>query len=174
MAGHKIKCAINLSGKSIDKTEIIEEIEIYQKEFNINPADICFEITETAAIGSISKASAFIERLRAEGFKFALDDFGAGLSSFNYLKNLPVNYLKIDGSFIRNVDNDPLDQAMVKSMADIGKTLGIETVAEFVTSEAIADYLIDVGVDYLQGFHFHKPEPLNNLVHIVRRDQIGK
>ncbi|MBU2882775.1 ammonium transporter [Psychrosphaera sp. B3R10] len=174
LAGHKIKCAINLSGKSIDKTEIIEEIEIYQKEFNINPADICFEITETAAIGSISKASAFIERLRAEGFKFALDDFGAGLSSFNYLKNLPVNYLKIDGSFIRNVDNDPLDQAMVKSMADIGKTLGIETVAEFVTSEAIADYLIDVGVDYLQGFHFHKPEPLNNLVHIVRRDQIGK
>ncbi|WP_111979997.1 ammonium transporter [Algibacillus agarilyticus] len=170
---HDITCAINLSGKSIDKTEIIEEIETYQKEFNINPADICFEITETAAIGSISKASAFIERLRTAGFKFALDDFGAGLSSFNYLKNLPVNYLKIDGCFITNVDKDPLDQAMVKSMADIGKTLGIETIAEFVTSEAIADYLIDVGVDYLQGFHFHKPEPLNNLVNLNARKQTG-
>ncbi|MDU0111480.1 ammonium transporter [Psychrosphaera aquimarina] len=174
LADHQVKCAINLSGKSIDKTEIIEEIEIYQKEFNINPADICFEITETAAIGSISKASAFIERLRAEGFKFALDDFGAGLSSFNYLKNLPVNYLKIDGSFIRSVDKDPLDQAMVKSMADIGKTLGIQTVAEFVGSKAIADYLIDIGVDYLQGFHFHKPEPLNNLTDLIRHDRLRK
>ncbi|NVK24421.1 MAG: EAL domain-containing protein, partial [Gammaproteobacteria bacterium] len=167
LQNNKVKCSINLSGKSIDRPEIVDVIHQAQKEFDINASDICFEITETAAIGSITKATSFIESFRLEGFQFALDDFGAGLSSFSYLKNLPVNYLKIDGSFIKNVEHDPLDQAMVKSMADIGKTLGLETIAEYVTSEATAEYLKNVGVNYLQGFYYHKPQPIDELLELI-------
>lgn len=167
LTDHSIKCAINLSGKSIDRPELIQAINLYQEQYCIEPKDICFEVTETAAIGSISKASSLIKVLQAKGYKFALDDFGAGLSSFNYLKNLPVDYLKIDGNFIRNVDQDPLDQAMVRSVAEIGKTLGIKTIAEYVSSKAITEYLQEVGVDYLQGFYFHQPEPLDNLKAIL-------
>ena len=170
--GKQIQCSINLSGKSIGNTEIINIIHQYQRKYQINPANICFEITETAAIGSISKATAFIDTLSEQGYHFSLDDFGAGLSSFNYLKNLPVNYLKIDGSFIRNIDTDSMDQAMVKSMIELGKTLGVATVAEYVTSEDIALCLTKMGVDYLQGFHFHKPEPIHNLIHIIRADTV--
>ncbi|AWB66444.1 PAS domain S-box protein [Saccharobesus litoralis] len=160
---NNMKCAINLSGKSLNDAEVIQVIDQCQAKYQIAPHIICFEITETAAIDNLSLASQFIIQLKNKGFRFALDDFGAGLSSFNYLKNLPVDFLKIDGSFVRQVDQDPLDQAMVQSVANIGKTLGIKTIAEYVASPNIVSYLQAAGVDYLQGYHIHKPEPLDNL-----------
>ncbi len=125
---------------------------------------ICFEITETVAISNLKKAVGFIEALRKIGCRFALDDFGSGLSSFGYLKNLSVDYLKIDGAFVRSIENSPMDLAMVRSINEIGHALNKRTVAEFVENDNIKKILQDVGVDFVQGYGIARPVPLVKLI----------
>ncbi|MCP5441404.1 MAG: EAL domain-containing protein, partial [Chromatiaceae bacterium] len=127
------------------------------------PRSLCFEITESVAIRSLANAAALIDALGDLGCQFALDDFGSGLSSFNQLRHLKVDYLKIDGSFIHNIDRDPINRAMVESINTIGKKLGKRTVAEFVENDRIRKILQEIDVDYAQGFGLHKPEPLSNI-----------
>jgi Amt family ammonium transporter len=149
--------SINLSAQSLcDDGFLPFVLEKFDRE-NIDPRHICFEITETFAISNLSRAMHFIATLRARGCRFALDDFGSGLSSFGYLKTLKVEYLKIDGSFIRDIEHDTIDLAMVESINQIGHVAGIQTIAEYVESEDILLSLRDMGVDYVQGFHLAVP-----------------
>ena len=151
--------SINLSGPSILDEDLIEIIIRQVKEFEIDPALICFEITETAAIQNLSSAIRFMKKLKDVGFTFALDDFGSGFSSFSYLKNLPVDYLKIDGSFVQSIDESQISYAMVESINSIGHVMGIKTIAEFVKSSEIKRRLCEIGVDYAQGYEIAEPTP---------------
>ncbi|HUL14043.1 MAG TPA: EAL domain-containing protein [Methylococcaceae bacterium] len=153
-------CCINLSGISIGKPEFLDFIIAGFKETGLPPDKICFEITETAAIGNLSRATDFIDALRRLGCRFALDDFGTGVSSLAYLKNFPVDYLKIDGTFVRDIADDPIDLAVVESINTIGHVMGKKTVAEYVHREDVLTKLREIGVDYVQGFHIGRPEPL--------------
>jgi len=157
-------CSINLSGQSLSNDTFLEYLIQKINELQLEPNILCFEITETAAISNIDNAQRFVNVLRGMGCQFSLDDFGSGLSSFTYLKRLPVDYLKIDGSFVRNICHDETDLAMVKSIHQIGKMMGIKTVAEFVENDDIADKLREMGIDYLQGFGIGKPMPLEILL----------
>lgn len=151
---------INLSGTSLNDTAFLGYIQDQLEIHSIRPSDICFEITETAAIASLGMASRFIRTLKRAGCRFALDDFGSGLSSFAYLKNLPVDYLKIDGNFVKDMLNDPMDHAIVESIHQIGKIMGMQTIAEFVETQEIMQRLKEIGVDYGQGYGIEKPKPL--------------
>jgi EAL domain-containing protein (putative c-di-GMP-specific phosphodiesterase class I) len=124
---------------------------------------LCFEITETAAIGNLAVVNSFIDAMRSFGCSFALDDFGSGLSSFTYLKNLKVDFLKIDGAFVRDITNNPVDRSMVEAIHRIGHQMGLKTVAEYVESDQTLALLREIGVDYVQGNGVHSPEPLENL-----------
>lgn len=150
-------CSVNLSGQSLSNTDLLNFIykEVLQAEFPHGV--LCFEITETAAITELAKARKFIERMKAIGCRFALDDFGRGLSSFGYLKNLPVDYVKIDGEFIRNITRDPVDLAMARSINEVAHASGKKTIAEFVEDAETAELLRRIGVDYAQGYYFGKP-----------------
>ena len=132
-------------------------------ECGVSPEKICFEVTETAAIGNLMKATRFMSILKDRGCRFSLDDFGSGMSSFGYLKNLPVDYLKIDGVFVKDIADDPVDFAMVKAINEMGHVMGKRTVAEFVEKEAILLKLREIGVDYAQGYGIAKPRPLTEL-----------
>ena len=125
--------------------------------YKIPPAGICFEITETSAIANLAQATALICQLKDLGCRFSLDDFGSGMSSFAYLKHLPVDYLKIDGGFVKDMIEDPIDHAMVEAINHIGHVMKIETIAEFVENEAVLVALRRVGVDYAQGYGIEKP-----------------
>ncbi|MCU7938933.1 MAG: DUF1631 family protein [gamma proteobacterium symbiont of Bathyaustriella thionipta] len=150
--------AINLSGQSLNDINFLAFIEGIFSEYSEIPHDkICFEITETTAITNINHANNLIHAIKEMGCEFSLDDFGTGLSSYAYLKNLPVDYLKIDGVFIKNIVNSAADQAMVKSINEIGHFLGMKTVAEFVENDDIIATLRDIGVDYAQGYAVEKP-----------------
>ncbi|MES2072971.1 MAG: EAL domain-containing protein [Pseudomonadota bacterium] len=152
--------AINLSGASIGDDRLLDFVIAQQQLTGIPFSMICFEITETAAIANLQKAVALINRLRGLGCRFALDDFGVGMSSFNYLKHLPVDYLKIDGSFIKEIVDSPTDRAMVESINQIGHVMGKQTIAEFVENDAIIACLQEIGVDFAQGYGVGRPEPL--------------
>jgi diguanylate cyclase (GGDEF)-like protein/PAS domain S-box-containing protein len=154
--------AVNLSGTSLNEQSFAEFILHTVGEPEIASA-LCFEITETAAVTSLSNATFFMRELKARGCKFALDDFGTGLSSFMYLKTLPVDYLKIDGQFISQIATDAVDRSMVEAISKVGRALGIATVAEWVESEAVLDELKRIGVDYAQGYHLARPMPLSQL-----------
>jgi EAL domain-containing protein (putative c-di-GMP-specific phosphodiesterase class I) len=121
---------------------------------------LCFEITETAVIANLCQATKLISRLRDMGCRFALDDFGVGLSSFSYLKTLAVDYLKLDGCFVKNMVNDTIDGAMVKAINQIGHTMNIKTIAEFVETKEVLKLVHDIGVDYAQGYVVAKPAPI--------------
>jgi len=153
------KCSINLSGASIVDMELAHHIVNRLRELNIPPEKVCFEVTETAAVTKLNEASAFIQILRDYGCKFALDDFGAGMCSFAYLKNLPVDFIKIDGSFVKNMTKEATDRAIVQSIDDIAKSLGKETIAEFVGDMGTEHALKQIGVNYVQGFYIDKPMP---------------
>jgi diguanylate cyclase (GGDEF)-like protein/PAS domain S-box-containing protein len=153
-------CAINLSGGSINDDHFFDYLHEQQGLHQVAWSMLCFEITETAAIASLSKATALINRLRDLGCRFALDDFGTGMSSFSYLKHLPVDYLKIDGSFVKDMLTDPTDRAMVDAINNIGHVMGKQTIAEFVENDAILACLRAMGVDYAQGYGIGKPEPV--------------
>ena len=152
--------SINLSGSSIGSESFQDKVVALAEEYDIIAGTICFEITETAAISNFDSATRFMKRLRAAGVKFALDDFGSGLSSFAYLKNLPVDYLKIDGSFVRDIVDDPVDREMVRAIHQLGRVMGIETIAEFVENGHILQHLEQIGVDYAQGYGIARPRPI--------------
>ncbi|MCG7926936.1 MAG: EAL domain-containing protein [Candidatus Thiodiazotropha taylori] len=152
--------AINLSGLSLSQEELSSQVIKLLQETGVDPNKICFEITETAAIASLDKAKAFIHSMHAIGVKVALDDFGAGLSSFAYLRELDADYLKIDALFVRNLDRDKRDLAVVRSIMEVARVHGMQTIAEFVHKPEITEILTQTGVDYGQGFALHEPEPL--------------
>jgi diguanylate cyclase (GGDEF)-like protein/PAS domain S-box-containing protein len=153
-------CCINVSGHTLADEHFLAYVEAQLDTFSLPAEKLCFEITETAAIANLAVAKRFISTLKARGCQFALDDFGSGLSSFAYLKNLDVDYLKIDGMFVRDMVDDPIDRAMVKSINEIGQVMGMKTIAEFVENDEIREQLVDIGVDYAQGYGIHKPEPM--------------
>ena len=156
-------CAINLSGHTLGDAQALERIIADVEHARLPLEKLCFEVTETAAIANLASATSFIERLRARGCRFALDDFGSGVSSFAYLKNLPVDFLKIDGGFVRQMLADPVDCAMVRSINEIGHVMGKQTVAEFAENEAIVAELRRLGVDYAQGYGVGRPQPLEQM-----------
>ncbi len=156
--------AINLSGASIGDESMLAYIRTKLSAASFNQEMIKFEITETAAIANLKQAHYFINSVLALGCQFSLDDFGSGLSSFAYLKNLPVQSIKIDGMFVKDMHVDPLDYEMVKSINDIGHVMGLETIAEFVESEEIWQKLKAIGVNYGQGYHLGKPAPIDQIL----------
>ena len=162
--------SINLSGQSLgDPTGLAAYIENKLEHYQLDAQDICFEITESTAIANIDDARVFIDHLRARGFEFSLDDFGTGLSSFSYLKNLQVNYLKIDGSFVSDIVQDPVCASMVGAINQVGHAMQLKTVAEFVENDAIRRKLIEIGVDFGQGYSLGMPQPLQDIL----SDQVG-
>jgi diguanylate cyclase (GGDEF)-like protein/PAS domain S-box-containing protein len=158
------RVAINLSGSSVADESLLDFIVTELEESGADPGLITLEITETAAIENLSRATEFISRLRAEGVSFALDDFGNGFSSFAYLKTLPVDFLKIDGSFVKDMNEDPIDHALVEAVNNIGHTMGLKTVAEYVKDKETLEELSRLGVDYVQGFELYKPAPLEEFI----------
>lgn len=159
---------INLSGASINDDLFIDFLRDQFAASGVPAESVCFEITETAAVSNLQRAARFINQMRALGCEFALDDFGSGLSSFRYLKNLPVDLLKIDGAFVKNMATDPVDRAMVASINQIGHVLGIRTVAEYVEDAQSLEMLRALGVDFAQGYHLGRPDLLETWVTPVR------
>jgi EAL domain-containing protein (putative c-di-GMP-specific phosphodiesterase class I) len=155
--------AINLSGQSLCDEQFADFVVEHLRQSGVPPASICFEITETAAVANLVRATEFIGRLKDMGCHFALDDFGSGLSSFSYLKNLPVDYLKIAGNFIQDINMDPVDFAMVDAINQIGHVMGLQTIAESVEDETVLARLRALGVDYAQGYGLHEPVLLAHL-----------
>ena len=152
-------CAINLSGPTFEDAAFADFVLDAIERHGVSPRHLCFEITETAAVSNMARAVEFMQRLRAAGCKFSLDDFGSGMASFGYLKNLPVDFIKIDGSFIRNIETDPISYSIVRAVTDIGHQLGLQVIGEWVADERARDLLRGLSVDYAQGFAVHKPEP---------------
>ncbi|MFM7065495.1 MAG: EAL domain-containing protein [Gammaproteobacteria bacterium] len=153
-------CAINLSGQSMGDDQFLPFVIDQFRQSGLDASRICFEITETSAIANFSQASRFIQALRGLGCRFALDDFGTGLSSFGYLKHFQVDFLKIDGSFVKDLANDSVDREMVRSINEIGHLTGKKTIAEYAESAEIVELLRAIGVDYAQGFGVARPERL--------------
>jgi diguanylate cyclase (GGDEF)-like protein/PAS domain S-box-containing protein len=153
----KFTLAINLSGTSLSEDRFLDYVISELEAQKLPKGAICFEITETAAISNLSRVVHFMRALKELGCKFSLDDFGSGLSSFTYLKNLPVDYLKIDGHFISNVAEDNVDESMVKAIAEVGSAMGIETIAERVETREVLDKLAALGVEYAQGYYIARP-----------------
>jgi diguanylate cyclase (GGDEF)-like protein len=152
-------CSINLSGHSVSDESFHGFIVDEFKRSGVPPAKIVFEVTETAAITHLTRATEFMMALREIGCRFSLDDFGSGLSSFGYLKTLPVDYLKIDGMFVKDILDDPIDHSMVKCINEIGQVMGKLTVAEFVENDDIRAAVRELGVDYAQGYGIGRPRP---------------
>ncbi len=161
---NNILYSINLSGNTLGDKDIVEYINETAEKFKVNTTQICFEITETTAIKNLQKAKALIKQLKSYGYKFALDDFGSGLSSFQYLKTLSVDYLKIDGSFVADMVNNTIDHAMVAAINEVGHIMGIETIAEYVENDQIIKKLQDLGVDYAQGYGIEQPGPIREVL----------
>ena len=151
-------CSINLSGQSLGDDKFLPYVIDQFHRSGLDATKICFEITETAAIASFSQANRFIQALKELGCKFALDDFGTGLSSFGYLKHFPVDYLKIDGSFVKEILHDPIDREMVRSINEIGHLTGKQTIAEFAENQEVINMLQSLGVDYAQGYGVSQPQ----------------
>jgi EAL domain-containing protein (putative c-di-GMP-specific phosphodiesterase class I) len=155
-----VRFEVNVSGKSMSDPLLLEVVEEGITSRNVDPGNLVFEITETAAIANMEEARAFADRLTSLGCRFALDDFGAGFSSFYYLKYLPLNYLKIDGDFIKGLTSSVTDQLVVQSMVDIARGMGMKTIAEFVEAPETAEMLHAKGVDYSQGYYHGRPRPV--------------
>jgi EAL domain-containing protein (putative c-di-GMP-specific phosphodiesterase class I) len=159
---------INLSGQSVsDRAFHAWAIALLGAAGPAICRRLCLEITETAAVTNLADAALFIEQLRKVGVRVALDDFGAGASSFGYLKSLPVDFLKIDGQFVRDLITDPLDEAAVRCFADVAKVVGMQTIAEFVDNPAVLQRLRELGIDFAQGYLLHRPEPIGMLLDAV-------
>lgn len=161
--GENATLAINLSGVSFRKVSLIESIFHFLERYGVNPQEIIFEITETAAVEDVADTAAKMGELKKKGFKFALDDFGVGFSSLYHLKQLPLDYVKIDGSFIKHLPEEPEDQALVRAVVEVSKVFGLRTVAEFVENKETLALLGTLGVDYAQGYFIDKPKPWDAL-----------
>jgi diguanylate cyclase (GGDEF)-like protein/PAS domain S-box-containing protein len=155
-----VQLAINLSGNSLNEERLLPFIRQQLSEFNIPPESVCFEITETTAVSNVHRAAHVIRELKKLRCRFALDDFGSGVLSFAYLKNLPVDYIKIDGAFVGNIVSNRIDRAMVAAINQIGHEMGMQTIAESAENSTIVDGLRQLGVDYAQGFVFGEPRPV--------------
>jgi diguanylate cyclase (GGDEF)-like protein/PAS domain S-box-containing protein len=160
-------CSINLSGQSLGDDKFLPYVIDQFHRSGLDATKICFEITETAAIASFSQANRFIQALKELGCKFALDDFGTGLSSFGYLKHFPVDFLKIDGSFVKEILHDPIDREMVRSINEIGHLTGKQTIAEFAENLEIINMLRTLGVDYAQGYGVSQPQRVLKALNIA-------
>ena len=158
----QLMLAVNLSGTSLNEQSFIEFVLQHAGDREV-ARHLCFEITETAAVSNLSDASYFMRELKTRGCRFALDDFGSGLSSFMYLKTLPVDFLKIEGQFISRIAQDAVDRSLVEAVANLGRSLGICTIAESVETEASLEVLREIGVDYVQGYHIARPQPIAEL-----------
>jgi len=156
--------SVNLSGASINDSSFPQFLRAQLAEFPVVPSLLCFEITETTAIANLTKAAELMHELKGLGCRFALDDFGIGMSSFAYLKYLPVDFLKIDGTFVRDMATDEMDYAIVEAIHRIAHILGMQTVAEIVEDQVTLDRLCALGVDYAQGYYIARPEPLRGEV----------
>jgi len=153
--------SINLSGQSLSNAYFLEKVMESLDHYEINPRQLCFEITESMVIANLRTVKEFMFKLKKLGVRFALDDFGTGLCSLTYLKQLPVDYLKIDGSFIRDIVDDPIDRTLVKAINQMAHTMGLKTVAEYVETEDILILIGEMKIDYAQGYHIHKPSIVN-------------
>ncbi len=153
--------SINISGASIGDERILEFVREQFRKFVMPPRSVCFEITETAAIANFDKAARFFGEMKSLGCLFSLDDFGAGMSSFGYLKHLPVDFVKIDGSFVKDLGHDPIAVAMVRAINDVGHVMGKQTIGEFVNGEVVLGALRDIGVDFAQGNWISPPIPFS-------------
>ena len=162
--GRPYMFTINLSADSIADEKFLYFIQDQIRANGVAPEHFCFEITETVTISNMSSAGQFIEELKSMGCTFALDDFGSGFSSFNYLKNMPIDYLKIDGSFVKDMHENSVNSAMVEAMNNLGHVMGIRTIAEFAANSAILEKLGSLGVDYAQGYEIARPEPITTLL----------
>jgi diguanylate cyclase (GGDEF)-like protein len=160
LGSKKVKVSINLSGQSMCQPDFYDYIERLLMTYQIPYSMVCLEVTESAAVESMIEAVDFIQRLRDKGVKFSLDDFGTGLSSFEYLKQLPVDFLKIDGTFVKDIIEDKVSEEMVTAIHRIGHVMGLGTIAEFVESKEIEQVLALIGVDYAQGYSVSKPRPI--------------
>lgn len=158
------RCSINLSGQSVGEPPFLDFIEERLETLNVPAANVCFEITESAAIRNMAAAEHLMNALRRRGCRFSLDDFGSGLSSFAYLRSLDVDYVKLDGLFTKSIRADPIDRATVKSIAELVRAMGKETIAEFVEDQASIEILRGLGVDYVQGFAVGPPAPIDELL----------
>ncbi len=158
--------AINLSGTSLDDEDFLSFVLDEINKAQINPCMLCFEITEQVAISNLDLAGKFIETLRGMGSSFSLDDFGTGVSSYGYLRSLNVDYLKIDGIFIKDILSDNVARAMVQSIVQVGHTMGLKIIAEYVENDEIVELLRMISVDYGQGYGISRPEPLNEMLEI--------
>jgi EAL domain-containing protein (putative c-di-GMP-specific phosphodiesterase class I) len=157
--------AVNISGQSVGDAAF--QLWAINRLAQAGPRichRLCLELTETAVVTNLADAAHFIKQVREIGVRVALDDFGAGASSFGYLKSLPVDFLKIDGQFVRDLISDPLDQVAVRSFTDVAAVAGLRTIAEFVDNQAVMDKLRTMGVDYAQGYLIHKPAPIDELL----------
>ncbi len=158
--------SINLSGISLNDKGLGSFIEGLFERYNIAHKSICFEVTETAAVANLSVALKFIKRMRSLGCKFSLDDFGSGLSSFSYLQNIPVDYLKIDGALVNDIDTNKINRAMVKSINEVSHIMGMKTICEFVENKEVEERLKELNVDYAQGYYYAKPVPIQTLLEV--------
>ncbi len=159
-----VMLGINLSGASVVEEDLYEYIYEQLKKYQLDTSSVYFEVTETAAIHQLKKAEKFITEMKQLGFRFALDDFGSGMSSFSYLKSLPVDYLKIDGQFVVGLVENKIDRAMVKAMQSVSMVMGMESIAEFVEDEHVVADLKKIGINYAQGYFFDKPKPLESIL----------
>jgi EAL domain-containing protein (putative c-di-GMP-specific phosphodiesterase class I) len=167
--------AINLSGQSLSEPSFRTFLEERLAELKVPLERICFEITETAVVSDLKRARAFMSELKSRGCRFALDDFGSGLSSFGYLRSLPVDYLKIDGSLVREIGEDPIAASMVAAVQQVAQVMNLKTVAEFVENDAIRAMAKKMGVSFAQGYAIGRPQPLDSFVlaQVVRLEVVA-
>ena len=162
--GAEIVFSINLSGASLSDGRILPFVRDRLRYFGLSPTRFCIEVTETSAIANLGRIRRDMIELKKEGLRFALDDFGSGLSSYAYLKHLPVDYIKIDGSFVVDMFEEPMNRAIVESINYLGHSMNLQTIAEFVETAEVQELVLAMGVDYAQGFALHRPEPLEKLL----------
>ncbi|HHC72778.1 MAG TPA: EAL domain-containing protein [Thiotrichales bacterium] len=158
-AGQPLAVAVNLSGRNFGDDRFLEHIRGCLSRYGADPGQLIIEVTETAAVANLAQAQRFLRALRALGCRFALDDFGVGFASMHYLKHLPVDYVKIDGGFVRALDSDSVDRVFVRAINEMARGLSIEAIAEFVESEAVCGVLQEIGVPLGQGYHLGRPQP---------------
>jgi Amt family ammonium transporter len=164
LRGRAIRFSMNISGASIASEEFLDFLEGTIRDSGLPPETLCFELTETSAVSNLARADKMMQRLRTLGCTFALDDFGTGLSSLVYLKSLPVSVLKIDGAFVRDAGVNPRTESMVRAIAQLARTMGMETVAEYVETDDLRTRMAGLGVDYGQGFAIGRPVPVDQVL----------
>jgi EAL domain-containing protein (putative c-di-GMP-specific phosphodiesterase class I) len=164
LRGRRMRFSINISGASIAADDFLEFLETQIAESGVPPEILCFELTETSAVSNLTRADRLMQRLRVLGCSFALDDFGTGLSSLVYLKSLPVSVLKIDGAFVRDAGVNQRTESMVRAIAQLAHTMGMETVAEYVETDELRSRMTALGVDFGQGFAIGRPLPVEDVL----------